>query len=187
MNDIYNYNPFIAHPPEKNFNLYFKYTFNFKWRRNILNPKNIVNPSKQTTYPIPRNFLNTIQTQDPANKAIKTQFHKWKYRRELLTTKALKRALQDTNVENSCSTNSKKHPVKKKHTKKPTIYPQKNSNIHQVLQSSKKNSYQKTKTKTQLQLKFLKQQQQLQQHLLKYIHKLQKKQKYINLLTKNIK
>nr|UHK04849.1 MAG: ORF1 [Torque teno midi virus] len=186
MNDICSSGPFVAHPPGKGFDLCFKYTFNFKWGGNILNPKNIVDPSKQTTYPIPRDFLSTVQAQDPAGKAIKTQFHKWDYRRGLLTSKALKRALQDTDVEDSCSTDSEGHPVKRKRVGEPAICPQESSSIHQVLQSSEEDSCQETETEAQLQLKFLEQQQQLQQHLLKCIHKLQKKQRYMSLLTGNI-
>lgn len=186
INDICNCGPYIAKPTGKGFDLNMKYKFHFKWGGNILTQKQIVDPSKQRTYPIPRDLISTVQIKDPEGKEIKTQFHKWDYRRGFLTAKAIKRAMQDTDITDSSSTDGEEHQVKRRRTGEPAICHQESSTSAQVPQSSEEDSCQEETEETQFQLFQLQQQQQLQQHLLKSIHKLKKKQRYINLLTGHI-
>lgn len=187
LNDIAMCGPFIANPPGKGFDLSFKYTFYWKWGGNIMTQKNIIDPSKQSSYPYPRDLLSSIQVKDPKGKAIQTQFHTWEYRRGFLTKQAIKRAIQDTDIEDCCSTDSEGHPLKRRRTGEPDICPQESSNILQAPESSEEGSCQEEEEgSTQQHLKLLQQQQQLQFHLLKCIKKLQQKQRYMSLLTGNV-
>nr|UHK04843.1 MAG: ORF1 [Torque teno midi virus] len=187
LNDIAICGPFIANPPGKGFDLAIKYRFYWKWGGNIMTQKNIIDPSKQSSYPYPRDLLSSIQVKDPKGKAIQTQFHTWEYRRGMLTKQAIKRAMQDTDIEDSCSTDSEGHQVKRRRTGEPDICLQESSSILQAQQSSEEDSCQEEEEdSTQQHLKLLEQQQQLQLHLLKCIKKLQQKQRYMSLLTGNI-
>nr|UHK05594.1 MAG: ORF1 [Torque teno midi virus] len=186
INDICNCGPYIAKPTGKGFDLNMKYKFYFKWGGNILTQKQIVDPSKQRTYPIPRDLISTVQVKDPEGKEIKTQFHKWDYRRGFLTAQALKRAMQDTDITDSSSTDGEEHQVKRRRTGEPAICHQEGSTSVQVPQSSEEDSCQEETQETELQLFQLQQQQQLQHQLIKSIQKLKKKQRYISLLAGHI-
>uniref|UniRef100_A0AAU7B9F3 Capsid protein n=1 Tax=Samektorquevirus hominid17 TaxID=3160823 RepID=A0AAU7B9F3_9VIRU len=186
INDIVSCGPYIARPTGKGFDFNMKYKFFFKWGGNIVTQKNILDPSKQKTYPIPRDFLSQIQIKDPEGRAIQTQFHKWDYRRGMLTAKAIKRAMQDTDVTDSSSTDGEEHPRKRKRTGEPEICHQESSTLLQALQPSEEDIYPQETQETDLQLLELNQQQRLQQQLLKQILKLKKKQRYITLLTGQI-
>lgn len=186
LNDIGVCGPYVARPPGKGFDFNMKYKFYFKWGGNILTQKQILDPSKQRTYPIPRDFISTVQVKDPEGKEIQTQFHKWDYRRGYLTAKALKRAMEDTDVTDSSSTDGEEHPKKRRRTGEPTICLQESSISHQAPQSSEEDFCPEEAEETQIQLFKLQQQQQLQQQLLKAILKLKKKQRYMSLVTGHI-
>nr|UHK04834.1 MAG: ORF1 [Torque teno midi virus] len=185
VNDICMGGPYAPNPTGKGFDLAIKYKSFFKWGGNIVTYKNIVDPSKQGTYPIPSDNLNAVQIKDPKGKEIKIQYHPWDYRRGMLTTRAIKRALQDTDFTDYSSTDSEEPTGKRRRAGEPEICPQENFSSLQVQESSEEDTCQEETP--QQQLLHLKQQQQcMQQQLLKYIAQLQKKQRYLSLLTGNI-
>uniref|UniRef100_A0AAU7B8U3 Capsid protein n=1 Tax=Samektorquevirus hominid16 TaxID=3160822 RepID=A0AAU7B8U3_9VIRU len=185
LNDITMGSPYAANPPGKGFDFAVKYVSRFKWGGNIVQYKHIVDPSKQGTYPIPSDNFNTVQIKDPKGQAIKTQYHPWDYRRGMLTSKAIKRALKDTDVTECSSTDSEEPTKKRRRAGEPEICLQEDLYSAQVQESSEEDSCQEETPEQQL--FYLRQQQQrMQWQLLKYIGKLQKKQKYLSLLTGNI-
>ena len=134
LNDIVNTGPYSGVPQGKGFDLPIEYKFYFKWGGTVVNLQNIQDPSKQETFPVPRDQFDRIQikTQQEPNQQSSTTGD---YRRGILTKKALKRVLQDSADESLSSTDSEELIPKKRHAGEPEVFNQEDSRTHQVLKA----------------------------------------------------
>ncbi|BAB19313.1 hypothetical protein TTV25_gp2 [Torque teno virus 25] len=77
--------------------------FGFRIGGNLLNPKQVGDPCKQPTHPLPApgggDLLRAVQVSDPRKVGI--QFHPWDLRRGMLSTSSIKRMLQDSDDDES--------------------------------------------------------------------------------------
>nr|UHM26266.1 MAG: ORF1 [Torque teno midi virus] len=181
INDIVNTGPYSGVPQGKGFDLPIEYKFFFKWGGTLVNLQNIQDPSKQDTFPVPRDQFDRIQIKNPTGPK-STEFHHWDYRRGILTKKALKRVLEDSGDESLSSTDSEELIPKKRRAGEPEIYNQEDSRTHQVLQAYKECISKEKETTPDLQ-QLHKQQLHFQRQLLRMICQLQQKQRDLSIMT----
>lgn len=181
LNDIVNTGPYSGVPQGKGFDLPIEYKFYFKWGGTVVNLQNIQDPSKQETFPVPRDQFDRIQIKNPAGTQ-SAEFHYWDYRRGILTKKALKRVLQDSADESLSSTDSEELIPKKRHAGEPEVFNQEDSRTHQVLKAYEE-CLSKEKEKTPDLQQLHKQQLHFQRQLLRMICQLQQKQRDLSIMT----
>nr|UHM26273.1 MAG: ORF1 [Torque teno midi virus]UHM26286.1 MAG: ORF1 [Torque teno midi virus] len=181
INDIVNTGPYSGVPQGKGFDLPIEYKFYFKWGGTVVNLQNIQDPSKQETFPVPRDQFDRIQIKNPAGTQ-SAEFHYWDYRRGILTKKALKRVLQDSADESLSSTDSEELIPKKRHAGEPEVFNQEDSRTHQVLKAYEE-CLSKEKEKTPDLQQLHKQQLHFQRQLLRMICQLQQKQRDLSIMT----
>lgn len=77
------------------------YKFGFRIGGNLLNPKQVSDPCKQPTHPLPApgggDILRTVQVSHP--EKIGFQFHNWDLRRGMLSSSSIRRMLQDSTTD----------------------------------------------------------------------------------------
>lgn len=181
INDIVNTGPYSGVPQGKGFDLSIEYKFYFKWGGTVVNLQNIQDPSKQETFPVPRDQFDRIQIKNPAGTQ-SAEFHYWDYRRGILTKKALKRVLQDSADESLSSTDSEELIPRKRHAGEPEVFNQEDSRTHQVLKAYEE-CLSKEKEKTPNLQQLHKQQLHFQRQLLRMICQLQQKQRDLSIMT----
>lgn len=181
INDIVNTGPYSGVPQGKGCDLPIEYKFYFKWGGTVVNLQNIQDPSKQETFPVPRDQFDRIQIKNPAGTQ-SAEFHYWDYRRGILTKKALKRVLQDSADESLSSTDSEELIPKKRHAGEPEVFNQEDSHTHQVLKAYEE-CLSKEKEKTPNLQQLHKQQLHFQRQLLRMICQLQQKQRDLSIMT----
>lgn len=181
INDIVNTGPYSGVPQGKGFDLPIEYKFYFKWGGTVVNLQNIQDPSKQETFPVPRDQFDRIQIKNPAGTQ-SAEFHYWDYRRGILTKKALKRVLQDSADESLSSTDSEELIPKKRLAGEPEVFNQEDSRTHQVLKAYEE-CLSKEKEKTPDLQQLHKQQLHFQRQLLRMICQLQQKQRDLSIMT----
>lgn len=180
-NDIVNTGPYAGIPTGKGWDLPIEYKFYFKWGGTVINLQNIQDPAKQDKYPVPSDQLDRIQIKNPADEFL-TEFHRWDYRRGILTKKALKRVLKDSADESLSSTDSEEPTRKRKRAGEPEIFNQEDSHTLQVLEAYKECISKEEETTPDLQ-QLHKQQLHFQRKLLRMIHYLHHKQKDLSIMT----
>lgn len=166
-----------------------KYIFYFKWGGAELPGQETADPSKQGTYEIPSKLQQAIQIIDPKFQKAKHAIHAWDLRRGLLTRKAAKRILQDTESSSSVQTDSEEEvPQKKQKIQGNSLQPQEEEETIQdcLLSLCEEPTYQEIQDPQNLQQLIYQQQQQQQQikfNLLQLILNLKKKQQTLQLQT----
>lgn len=79
-----------------------EYQFSFKWGGTSTTMETIADPSKQTGYPIPNYFSETIQIEDPTTNP-QSMLFPWDIRRDICTQKAIKRLREHETTDQSLS------------------------------------------------------------------------------------
>nr|UGV34473.1 MAG: ORF1 [TTV-like mini virus] len=82
------------YPNLKSLQAHMGYSFSFKWGGSPSSMETIANPAKQPSYPVPGNFPQGLQIQDPTYDPT-NYIYTWDTRREYLTQKAVKRLTED--------------------------------------------------------------------------------------------
>lgn len=185
INYIVTTGPYIP-MPNKEFSwcVQCNYTAYFKWGGTHHPSQEIDNPATKSTYPTPSAMLKGVQIKNP-RKAL--ELHPWHWRRDELTTKALKRMLQysDSSTDSESFTET---PKKKKKTSPsdPKPYIPEDYVIQEASDSgtSASEEEQTSQENLQHQLKQQLQEQQVLRHFLfRKLKDLTKKQRSISILT----
>lgn len=171
---------------EDTWELKFEYNFLFKWGGPQTGDQPVTNPAQQGDYDVPDHFQSSIQIQNPQKINTESILHAWDQRRGHFTKKAIKRMLDnlqiDTDYEPITDT-----PPKKKTRKGPQLYTphEKEEEIENCLHSlCEENTCQETPDNLQ---QLIKQQQQeqhkLKRNILKLLTHLKKGQRCVELQT----
>nr|UHK03667.1 MAG: ORF1 [Torque teno midi virus] len=185
INYIVTTGPYIP-MPNKEFSwcVQLNYTAYFKWGGTHHPSQEIDNPATKGTYPVPSTMLKGVQVKNPRKTL---QIHPWHWRRDELTTKAVKRMLQytDSSTDSESFTDS---PKKKKKTSSsdPKPYIPEDYDIQEEYLSGTNSSDQEETPQEILQQQLqqqLKEQQVLRQFLFRKLKDLTKKQRSISILT----
>nr|UHK06849.1 MAG: ORF1 [Torque teno midi virus] len=192
LNSFVECGPFIPKLDNKNLStweLRSKYCFYFKWGGSQLPEQETTNPAEQGIYEIPDKLKQALQVLDPKYNKAKKAVHAWDFRRGILTKKAAKRILEDSESSGTLSTISGTPEKKKKKYQGNALQVQEEetSSLQSCLLSlCEENTFQETQENPDL-LQLIKQQQQQQQqikfNLLSLISKLKKKQTTMQLQT----
>ena len=183
INDICMGGPYSSLPAGKSFDLPIKYKVYLKWGGTVVHSQTINDPQNQETFPLPNEELQRIQVKDPATQDEKAEFHKWDYRRGMLTTTALKRALQDSESETLSSTDSEEDSRKRRKLGEPTLSHPRDSLSSKVQEACEKATCQEAQTQEEKLLKLKLRNQQLQQLIIRSMIKLERKQQLMSLTT----
>ena len=151
---------------EDTWELKFEYNFLFKWGGPQTGDQPVTNPAQQGDYDVPDHFQSSIQIQNPQKINTESILHAWDQRRGHFTKKAIKRMLDNLQIDTDYEpiTDS---PPKKKIRKGPQLYTphEKEEEIETCLRSlCEENTFQEKQTED---LQHLIQQQQEQQFQLK--------------------
>nr|UGV36377.1 MAG: ORF1 [TTV-like mini virus] len=87
--------PYVAKTSTNSIEAHAHYTFYFKWGGCPNDLEHITDPSDQRHYPVPSNFLQGPEIQDP-NWDPKKELYSFDFRRDMLTDKAAKRIKKDS-------------------------------------------------------------------------------------------
>nr|UHM26359.1 MAG: ORF1 [Torque teno midi virus] len=183
INDISMAGPYSALPTGKSFDLPMRYTAYFKWGGTVVHPQTINDPENQQAFPQPNEQLQRLQIKDPATQDEKAEFHKWDYRRGMLTATALKRALQDSDSETLSSTDSEQELRKRRRLGEPIVSHPKSSLSAKVQEAFEKTSCQDSQETQEKLLQHKLRNQRLQQLILNSLIHLEKKQQLMGLTT----
>nr|UGV33989.1 MAG: ORF1 [TTV-like mini virus] len=96
-----------------------KYSFYFKWGGCPAKMQNIKDPCQQPKFPVPSNFLQTIQITDPATDK-QTLIYDFDERRELLTDRASKRIKKGKDIKTTLFSDMLKPPIETQETQETT-------------------------------------------------------------------
>nr|UHM26315.1 MAG: ORF1 [Torque teno midi virus] len=183
INDICMAGQYTALPSGKSFDLPFKYKFYFKWGGTVVHPQTINDPENQEAFPLPNENIQRLQIKDPATQDHKAEFHKWDYRRGMLTGTAIKRALQDTESETLSSTDSEEEATKRRRLGEPAIsHPRSSisSKVQEVCEETTCQTSQETQEKL---LKHKLRNHKLKQLILRSLIQIERKQQLMALTT----
>ena len=186
INDFCMAAPYSSLPSGKSADLPIKYKFYFKWGGTVVHLQNVNDPENQPVYPMPTEELQRIQVKDPSTQDSQAEFHKWHYRRGSLTTRAIKRALQDTETSSMSSTDSEEESTKRRRLGEPDISHPKSSLTTKVQEVCEEATCQTSQTQEEKLLKHKLRNQRLQQLIIRSLISMEKKQQLMSLTTGHI-
>lgn len=186
INDFCMAAPYSSLPSGKSADLPIKYKFYFKWGGTVVHLQNVNDPENQPVYPMPTEELQRIQVKDPSTQDSQAEFHKWHYRRGSLTTRAIKRALQDTETSSMSSTDSEEESTKRRRLGEPDISHPRSSLTTKVQEVCEEATCQTSQTQEEKLLKHKLRNQRLQQLIIRSLISMEKKQQLMSLTTGHI-
>nr|UHK06179.1 MAG: ORF1 [Torque teno midi virus] len=117
INAIVECGPFIpklTNLPSSTWQLFYKYTFYFKWGGQQVTNETVQDPQHQDRYPVPDNLYKTIEIADPLKQYCKGFLRSWDFRRGIVTKTALKRMSENLPFDSSLESDTEQTPKKKK-------------------------------------------------------------------------
>nr|UHK05245.1 MAG: ORF1 [Torque teno midi virus] len=106
--------PKLANLPSSTWQLFYKYTFYFKWGGQQVTNETVQDPQHQDRYPVPDNLYKTIEIADPLKQYCKGFLRSWDFRRGIVTKTALKRMSENLPFDSSLESDTEQTPKKKK-------------------------------------------------------------------------
>nr|UHK05225.1 MAG: ORF1 [Torque teno midi virus] len=189
LNDFVESGPYVpkySSEREDTWELKFSYSFYFKWGGPYTTNPDVSNPKNQGKYPVPDTVLQTVQVANPLKQAYKNMLRAWDYRRDIITTTALKRMSENNRSDQSFqSDDSEPEKKKSRFTGELPSYQDKTQEVQSCLLSLCEESTCQKEEKDLLQLihQQQQQQQQLKNNLFKLLIDLKKQQRHLQLQT----
>nr|UHM26345.1 MAG: ORF1 [Torque teno midi virus] len=183
INDICMGGPYSSLPAGKSFALGIKYKTYVKWGGTVVHPQTVTNPDNQEVFPLPTEELQRLQVKDPSTQDFKAEFHKWDYRRGMLTSTAIKRALQDSDSEILSSTDSEEDTRKRRKLGEPDLSHPRSSISTKVQEACEKAIFQTSQKEESKVLQYKLRNQRLQQLILRGLIKIERRQQLMGLTT----
>ncbi len=106
ISDICKTGPGVAKTLSTSIEAHANYSFFFKWGGCTKQLENIINPCDQRHYPVPNNFLEETEIQDP-NTNPQNETWSFDFRRDIITPRAAQRILKDSKLEMSPFTDTR--------------------------------------------------------------------------------
>nr|UHK05258.1 MAG: ORF1 [Torque teno midi virus] len=106
--------PKLTNLPSSTWQLFYKYTFYFKWGGQQVTNETVQDPQHQDRYPVPDNLYKTIEIADPLKQYCKGFLRSWDFRRGIVTKTALKRMSENIPFDSSLESDTEQTPKKKK-------------------------------------------------------------------------
>nr|UGV38640.1 MAG: ORF1 [TTV-like mini virus] len=144
INDICKTGPGTVKLSTKSVEAHMMYTFYFKWGGCPNELENIADPCNQPKYPVPNNFIQGTEIQNPISSPTK-ELYQFDFRRYMLTNKAAKRITENSISETTSITDGNKWNA--------------SPNKETTSEEESEEGLQEETEELQLQLKHLKQQQ----------------------------
>nr|UHM26311.1 MAG: ORF1 [Torque teno midi virus] len=186
INDICMGGPYSALPSGKSFDLAMKYKCYFKWGGTVVRSQTVNDPENQEAFPLPNENIQRLQIKDPSTQDYKAEFHKWDYRRGMLTGTAIKRALQDSESDPLSSTDSEEEAAKRRRLGEPTISHPKSSISSRVQCLFEETTCQPSQETQEKILKHKLRNHKLKQLILRSLIQMERKQQLMALTTGHI-
>nr|UHM25955.1 MAG: ORF1 [Torque teno midi virus] len=181
LNDFVKSGPYVPSPyREDSWCVELQYTSYFKWGGTAPPQQDIVDPAKQSTYPVPSDLAQRLQVKDPRKQK---ELHPWNFRRDIITKRALKRIKEDTETETDSDSFSE--PEKKRSKSDPKTYLGGDLYSDQETSTDSEGS-QKSEETSEIQHTIehqRKQQQRLRRQLYRVLLQLRKRQRHLSILT----
>nr|UHM26863.1 MAG: ORF1 [Torque teno midi virus] len=184
INSIVQAGPYIpkyAYLKESTWELTYNYNFYFKWGGPHVSDQPVQNPKTQGKYDVPDKISQAVQVSDPLKQKYKAMLREWDYRRDIVTTTALKRMSKHLQTDSSVSSDDSETPKKKKKiTAEIPCYQEKTQEIQSCLLSLfEEDTCQETEDLRQLIIHQQQQQDKLKHNLLKLLMDLKHQQRII--------